>query len=165
LFLLGPMLLARFWAQERSLILEMDDPAQITVGGRAHSCHVLRGRLRPGLGFADGDNIALYIDDDERLMRRVRFSVDGLESTRGAVAEVDLWDHITRHGVRWPTRYQERLLRPLMLTVHDWQLAGLDIDRGFSAIDINGPIFTGAAASPAGALAPPIPGSAERSPP
>ena len=71
-------------------------------------------------------------------MRRVRFTLGGLESTRGAVAEVDTFDRITLLGVRWPTRFHERLLRPLPLHVHDWRLRGLDLNRGLKSADISG---------------------------
>jgi hypothetical protein len=85
-------------------------------------------------------------------MRRARFSVEGLDSTRGAIAEVDTFGHIALFGVHWPTRFQERLLRPLPLPVHDWRMTGLDVNRGFAAADIDGSSFAGAAAAPAGAL-------------
>ena len=114
LFLFGPMWLA---SVQQGLAMERAGTEQIDE----HECDVLRVRLAPGLGLSDGDQLALFIDRKERLMRRVRFTLEGLESTRGAVAEVSAFDHITLHGVRWPTRFHERLLRPLPLPVHDWR--------------------------------------------
>ena len=96
--------------------------------------------------------MALFIDGDERLMRRVRFTLNGLDSTQGAVAEVDCWDHRTIQGVRWPSRFHERLLRPLPLPVHDWALEGLDLNRGLTPADISGAELSPAAAAPAAAL-------------
>lgn len=154
LFLLGPMLLARRWAAERSLVMGRVGAERITVARRDHACDVLRVSMAPGLGFSERDELALFIDRDERLMRRVRFSLDGLDSTQGAVAEVDASDHVTRHGVRWPTRFHERLLRPFPLPVHDWRLTGLDVDRGLTRAEIDAPAFTGKAAAPAAALTP-----------
>jgi hypothetical protein len=152
LFLLGPLLLAGAWADQRSLTPQLAAPERIVVGDDDHWCDVVRARVTPGIGLSDGDDLAVFIDRDARLMRRVRFTVNGLDSTRGAIAEVDTWDHVLLHGVRWPTRFHERLLRPLLLPVHDWRLTGLDVNRGFGAADIGGVEFAGKAAAPAGAL-------------
>jgi hypothetical protein len=152
LFLLGPMLLAGDWADKRSLTLELAAPERIVVGDDEYWCDVARARMRPGIGLSDGEDLAVFIDRDARLMRRVRFTVNGMDSTRGAIAEVDTWDHVLLHGVRWPTRFHERLLRPLLLPVHDWRLTGLDINRGFGAADIGGAAFAGKAVALAGAL-------------
>ena len=154
LFLLGPMLLARRWAAERSLVLVIGQAGteRITVAGSDHACDVLRVSMAPGLGFSGRDELALFIDRDERLMRRVRFSLNGLDSTQGAVAEVDTSEHTMLHGVRWPARFHERLLRPFPLPVHDWRLTGLDVDRGLTEAEITAPAFAGKAAAPATAL-------------
>ncbi len=152
LFLLGPMVLARHWTAERSPVMELAGAERIALDGRRYDCDVLRARIAPGFGFSEAERLALYIDREERLMRRVRFTLNGLESTRGAVAEVDASDHATLHGVRWPTRFHERLLRPLPLPVHDWRLTGLDVDRGLDAAEVGGAAFSGEAARPAAAL-------------
>lgn len=153
LFLFGPLLLAGGWGAPRGLALDTGGAEDILVGGRPLACDVLRGRVAPGLGLAASDRVALFVDREEGLMRRVRFSLDGMESTRGAVAEVDAWDHVARHGVRWPTRFHERLLRPLQMPVHDWWVVGLDVNRGLEAEDIADEAFRGRAAAPATALA------------
>lgn len=153
LFLLGPMLLAQRWAAERMLILELAGTERVTLDGHVHVCDVLRVRMAPGLGLSVADELALFIDRDDRLMRRVRFTLDGLESTRGAIAEVDTGEHVTLHGVRWPTRFHERLLRPLPISVHRWQLSGLDVNRGLTPGDVNAAAFTGKAAAPAAPIA------------
>jgi hypothetical protein len=158
LFLCGPMLLAGAWAADRSLVMQLASRQRITVDGQQHECDVLRVGLVAGLGLSQSDQLAVFIDRQEQLMRRVRFTLDGLDSTRGAVAEVDAWAHLTRHGVRWPTRFHERLLRPVPLPVHDWQMTGLDVNRGFAAADISTAEFTGGAA----AAATPLPESQPR---
>ncbi len=152
LFLLGPMWLARLPAGR--LVAVRGDSEEITVRGGSEEitvrgdseestsgverrvCDVLRLQLRPGLGFAASDLLEVLIDRTDRLMRRVRFTLDGLQSTQGALAEVDTWRHITLGDVRFPTRFHEQLLRPLPLPVHDWRLTGLDLDRGLQASDI-----------------------------
>ncbi len=146
IFLLGPMQLV-----QQAGAMEMREPEAITVGGEAHLCDVVRLRLTPGLGFAPSDQLAVFIDRAARLMRRVRFSLDGLDATQGAVAEVDCWDHVTYAGVRWPRSFHERLLRPAPLPVHDWRLVGLDVNRGLRPADVDGPSFAGPAQNPAGA--------------
>ena len=148
LFLQGPMLLAGRWASERSMVAQLGGTEWVN----GYECDVLRVRIVPGLGFASSEQLALFIDRKERLMRRVRFTLDGLTSTQGAIAEVETFDHVTLHGVRWPTRFYERLLRPLPLPVHDWRLTGLDVNRGLRLAEVDGPAFAGRAAAPAKAL-------------
>ena len=145
IFLLGPMRLQRLPAR-----LELGAPDGITVAGRDHACDVVRMRLAPGLGLSAVDELAVYIDRAERLMRRVRFSLEGLDATQGAVAEVDCWDHVPHAGIRWPTGFHERLLRPLPIAVHDWRLTGLDVNRGLTLADVSGPALLGRAAAAAG---------------
>lgn len=152
LFLLGPLLLAGGWATDRALTMEVAGAERIEVGGISHDCDVLRLRLAPGFGFSAAEQVELLIDRGERMMRRLRFTLDGLRSTQGTVAEVDFSAHVTQHGVRWPTRFAERLLRPLPIAVHDWRLTGLDLNRGLAAVDLAGPMFAGRAAVPAAAL-------------
>ena len=146
LFLLGPL-----WLVDRPLAMELGEIEWVNE----HACDVLRLQLAPGLGHARVDQVALFIDRKERLLRRVRFTLDGLESTRGAIAEVEMYDHQTLHGVRWPTRFYERLVRPMRMPVHDWNLTGLDVNRGLSASDVEGPEFRGAAVARATPLARP----------
>ena len=148
LFLLGPMLLAQRWSAERSMALELAGVEYVNE----HECDVLRVRLTPGFGFSASEQIALFIDRKERLMRRVRFTLDGLPSTVGAIAEVETFDHVTLHGVRWPTRFYERLLRPLPLPVHDWRLIGLDVNRGLAVAEVSGPAFSGKAVAAAAGM-------------
>ena len=141
LFLLGPMLLAGPWRAQRVAALELGAPEE--------DCDILRVRMHPGQGFSEADDVAVFIARQDRLMRKVRFTLNGLDSTRGAVAEVETADHVTLHGVQWPTRFHERLLRPLPLAVHDWRLTGLDVNRGWDAAAISGTAFAESAKAPA----------------
>lgn len=154
LFLLGPLWLApgAWGAPRRVLAAEMGPPERVAVGGREWECDVVRLLVSPGLGFAGEDRFALFVDREEGLARRVRFTLNGLASTRGAVAEVDAWGHAERGGVRWPTRFRERLLRPFPLRVHDWWATGLDLDRGIAPPEVEGAAFLGRAAAPAAGL-------------
>lgn len=146
LFLLGPIVVQRRLAER--------DNAPMSLGGietvNDRPCDVLYAELTPGIGLSALDRIALYIDRRDNLMRKIRFSLDGLASTRGAIAEVETFDFVRRHGMWWPTRFYERLLRPIPnLPVHDFRLTGLDVNRGYEAATISGPQFEGAAAFPA----------------
>jgi hypothetical protein len=144
LFLLGPMLLV-----DRPLVMELGEIEWV----EEHACDVLRIQLAPGLGMSRMDQIALFVDRKNRVMRRVRFPLEWLQSTEGgAIAEVEMHDHVTMHGVLWPTRFYQRLVRPIRLPLHDWNLTGLDVNRGITANDLSGPEFAGAARAPAAAL-------------
>ena len=143
LFLLGPLWLAGRGLATRSAGTEK-------VDGRL--CDVVDVWLRPGLGRVEMDRVQLCIDRNDDVMRRVRFTLEGTENTRGAVAEVDTFDHERRFGILWPMRSYERVVHPLRLPAHEWHVTGLDVNRGFDAADIAGPVFRGAAAAPARAL-------------
>ena len=140
LFLLGPL-----WLADRSLPARQGGTEQ--VDGRL--CDVVDVWLRPGLGRAATDRVALCIARADGLVRRMRFTLEGFANTRGAVAEVDTYEHERRFGVVWPMRSYERVLHPIALPAHDWQITGLDVNRGYAAADIGGAVFAGAAAAPA----------------
>jgi len=138
-----------FYFLTGNLHLEMGEPEE--VDGRA--CDTLVAVRRPGHGLSTEDRYLLYIDREDKLLRRVRFSMEGLDSTKGAIAEVDFFEHQKIAGVVWPTRFHERLKKPIPnLPVHDWRLTGLDINRGMQATEISSTDFNGRALAPAKAL-------------
>ena len=143
LFLLGPL-----WLADRNA------PARLAGSERVdgRDCDVVELWLSPGLGQSPTDRVALCVDRKDRVARRVRFTLEGFSTTRGAVAEVDTYDHERRHGVLWPMRSFERVVHPIALPAHDWRITGLDVNRGFAAQDLTGAAFTGLAAAPARAL-------------
>jgi hypothetical protein len=143
LFLLGPLRLA-----ERGLPMQLAGSEQ--VDGRP--CDIVDIWLSPGLGQVAVDRVALSIDRGDDLTRRIRFTLEGSANTRGAVAQVDTYDHERRFGVVWPMRFYESVLHPIALPAHDWHLTGLDVNRGYAPQALSGPEFTGAAAPPAGAV-------------
>ena len=143
LFLLGPL-----WLADRGLAAEL--AGRERVNGR--DCDVVHVWLRPGLGFAAQDRVALCIDRDDAVMRRVRFTLEGVASTQGAVAEVDTFEHQRRFGVLWPLHSHEEVVHPLRLPANDWHLTGLDVNRGYEPEALQGPQFSGLAAAPAAAL-------------
>ena len=143
LFLLGPL-----WLADRGLPLRRGGTER--VDGRL--CDVVDVWLRPGLGRVAADRVALCIDRTDGLVHRMRFTLEGFANTRGAVAEVDTFEHERRFGVVWPMRSYERVVHPIALPAHDWRITGLDVNRGYGAADVSGAVFAGAAAAPARAL-------------
>ncbi|MDQ6683580.1 MAG: hypothetical protein M3Z16_00495, partial [Pseudomonadota bacterium] len=140
LFLLGPL-----WLAERESPMRMAG----TEGVDNQLCDVVEVWLSPGLGRVALDRVALCIDRSDRVMRRVRFTLEGFAGTKGAVAEVDTFDHERRFGVLWPMRSFERVIHPIALPAHDWRITGLDVNRGYPVQTLTGPEFTGEAAAPA----------------
>ena len=143
LFLLGPL-----WLNDRGLTVRSAGTER--VDGR--DCDVLDVWLSPGLGEIAMDRISVYVDRGDSIARRYRFTLEGTANTRGAVAEVDTFEHERRFGIVWPMRSYERVVHPLRLPAHDWRITGLDVNRGFTREDVLGPEFTGKAAAPAGSL-------------
>ena len=144
LFLLGPL-----WLAGRSgLTLP---PAQLAGTERVHGrlCDVVQVDLSPGLGLVSRDRVALLVDREDSITRRVRFTLEGFSGTRGAVAEVDTFEHQRRFGVLWPMRSYEEVVHPLRLPAHDWHVTGLDVNRGYGVEALSGPAFSGLAAAPA----------------
>jgi hypothetical protein len=149
LFLMGPMLLVVNENPRRVMQPALAGTAEVRQARHSYPCDVLRLSVSPGLGNSDSDQLAIYIDRETRLMRRVRMTINGLESTRGALVDIDTFEHRSLHGILWPTAFHERLLRPAPLDVHEWRLTGLDVDRGESRAEISGPAFAGKAVPPA----------------
>lgn len=143
LFLLGPL-----WLVDRGIRARTAGTER--VDGRP--CDVVEVWLTPGLGRVAVDRVALCIDRIDQRVHRMRFTLEGFAGTRGAVAEVDTFEHEERFGVVWPMRSFERIVHPIALPAHDWHVTGLDVNRRYGPDDVNGPSFTGAAAAPARAL-------------
>lgn len=143
LFLLGPL-----WLVDRGLPATWT--SRETVDGR--ECDVVTLWLTPGLGQVARDRVALCIDRRDRLTRRMRITLEGFERTRGAVAEVDTFDHERRFGVVWPMRFLERVVHPVAMPAHRWRITGLDVDRGYGPQALAGPAFSLGAQAPARAL-------------
>jgi hypothetical protein len=143
LFLLGPL-----WLVDRGLATELAG----TERANGRLCDVVNVWLRPGFGLAPLDRVAVFIDRDDGVTRRLRFTLEGFASTQGAVAEVDTFEHQRRFGVLWPMRSYEEVVHPLRVPAHDWYVTGLDVNRGYDISALQGPQFSGLAAATAAAL-------------
>ncbi len=127
-----------------------------TLGGRR--CDQLTLDLSPGLGGVGWSRLALFIDRDEGLMRRLRLMPGDPRQPGARPAQTGTWDladPLRLHGMQWP-RHTQRLAGGTWPGAQStrWQLQGLDVNRGYSAADLTGPRFTGAAATPARTLEP-----------
>lgn len=115
-------------------------------------CDQVLAILRPGFGAAVEDRVLLSIDRGQGLLRRVRLTLNGLESTRGAEVDVTFRQFERVAGVLWPRDYDERIRSPFDLPAHRWRLAGLDVNRGYGRADLTATALLGKAAPPARAL-------------
>jgi hypothetical protein len=107
-------------------------------------------RLEPGLGFSAADRVVLWIDQETRRLYRLHFSLEGYPGTQGADVDVTFSNHREIEGFLWPTYFYERIRAPIRAFAHEWNLLGLDLNRGFSATDLEGDgPFRGEAAAPA----------------
>lgn len=109
------------------------------------------------LGLAAPPRIALFIDRDIGLLRRLRVELDGPGRFWGRVAEVDFFDHRVLYGVTWPTRFAAptRGLWPLARP-QTAVLTGLDVNRGYGAEAISTEPWGPAAAAAARLLIDPV---------
>lgn len=145
LLLLGPMGLA----QARQPV-NWAEPA--TLDGRR--CDQLMLDLQPGLGGLGASRLALFIDRDAGLMRRLRLMSIAEQGQPGAMAATwDLPEPTQLHGVQWPRRCL-RVAPPRSpgQTPAAWRLVGLDLNRGYAASAVSGAQFSSVAAPPATAL-------------
>ena len=119
-FLFGPSWLV---GQGRDLTLL---EARLIDGER---CDLVAGKLSPGIGSPADDHFIAWIGRESGLMRRFQFSLNGLESTRGADVDVTLSEHWkAADGSVWPGHFVERIQRPICIKAHDWRMTGLWLD-------------------------------------
>lgn len=140
MFLLGP-----FYFQRPGILFALD--GQSAVDGAP--CDQVLAVLRPGFGYADEDRVILSIDRATRQLRRVRITINGLDTTQGAEADITFRDFITKGGVRWPTDFDEQIRVPFDLHAHHWRMLGLDLNRDLTPADLRATGWTPRAAEPA----------------
>ena len=145
LFLVGP-----FYFQQSDTVFAING---VSVVDHA-LCDDVLAVLRPGLGMAEEDRVVLSIDRSCKLLRRVRLTLNGLESTRGAEVDVTFRDFKKISGVLWPTDFDERVRSPFKLHAHHWNLRGLEINRGLTTRDLKLSQWSAKAAQPTSALIP-----------
>ncbi len=124
LFLLGPLYFDR-----PGVVLGLNGESMVDGA----LCDEVLAVLRPGFGEAAEDRVVLFVDRAGKQLRRVRMTLNGLESTRGAEVDVTFREFRRIGGMLWPTDFDERIRVPFDLHAHHWKLAGLEINRGFGA--------------------------------
>lgn len=98
-------------------------------------CRLVAGRLHPGLGNSTEDHFIAWISKDSGLLKRFQFSLNGLDSTRGADVDVEFKDYWkASDGSVWPGHFIERIQRPIPAKAHDWRMTSLRLDGRTSAI-------------------------------
>jgi hypothetical protein len=104
----------------------------------------LTGVLRPGFGASAEDRFVLFLDPSTHRVRRVRMTLEGTKSTRGASVDVTFTGYVQRHGLLWPKGFDEEMANPFPgLSAHDFWLTGLDVNRGLKAQDLLAPTGAG----------------------
>ncbi|MDY7093177.1 MAG: hypothetical protein SX243_09420 [Acidobacteriota bacterium] len=107
-------------------------------------------RLEPGLGFSASDRVVLWIDQETGRLFRLHFSLEGYPGTQGADVDITFSNHREIEGFLWPTHFRERIRAPIRAFAHQWNLLGLDLNRGLTAKDLEGDgPYRGAAVAPA----------------
>lgn len=145
LLLLGPVALV-----EGQQPVNWAEPA--TLDGRR--CDQLTLDLAPGLGGVGVSRLALFVDRDEGLMRRLRVMSIAEQGRPGASAATwDLRDPLRLHGMQWPRLCQPSAPgSPAAALPPAWRLIGLDVNRGYRAADLDKAQLNGLATAPAAAL-------------
>ena len=145
LLLLGPMALV-----DTAQPVNWAEPA--TLDGRR--CDQLTLDLSPGLGGGASSRLALFIDRDQALMRRLRVMAGAEQGRPDALAATwDLHDPVLLHGVYWPRGCRRSgPARGPGQAPAAWRLRGLDLDRGLQFADLSAPPFSALAARPAAVL-------------
>ncbi len=93
------------------------------------TCRLVAGRLAPGLGEAREDFFIAWIGAQTGLLKRFQFSLNGMDSTRGADVDVVFSEHWQApDGSVWPGRFVESIQRPIHAKAHDWWMTSLALD-------------------------------------
>ncbi|MBK1827870.1 hypothetical protein [Haloferula rosea] len=113
------------WLAENGRDLAVLSP--VSLDGQR--CLRVQGRLTPGFGFSEEDRFIAWIDEESGLLRRLQFTIDGLESTRGADVDVTFSEFWTAADSSvWPGRFVELVQRPVLVKAHEWWMTGLKAD-------------------------------------
>jgi len=114
-------------------------------------------RLEPGFGEAASDQVVLWFHPQTDRLFRIHMTLNGFETTQGAHVDTTFLSYRQVGPYLLPDRFHERVRGPLRIDAHRWWTTGADVDRGWTAAEVSGPAFTGAAAPPAAQAQPPLP--------
>jgi len=113
------------WLAEKGRGLRMLPPRELD----GETCQLVAGSLAPGFGVSAGDDFIAWIGTESRLLKRLQFSLNGLDSTRGADVDVVFSEHWkAADGSVWPGRFIEHIQRPVKAKAHEWRMTALAAD-------------------------------------
>ncbi|MBE7496390.1 MAG: hypothetical protein HS117_15720 [Verrucomicrobiaceae bacterium] len=91
-------------------------------------CSLVTGTMKPGVGRSTQDKVIAWISQRDHRLRRVQFTLNGLESTAGADVDVTFDDfEAGPRGTEWPRHFLETVRRPLTVKAHEWRMTGLKV--------------------------------------
>lgn len=99
-----------------------------TVDGEL--CDRITAVVRHGFGRTEEDLALLSIGRESGILRRVRLTLNGMESTRGAEVDVTFRGHREIDGILWATKFVERIRAPFRLAAHEWRLVSIETNTG-----------------------------------
>ena len=138
LFLLGPLGLDK-WHNQFNRI------ADAKLAGKLYfRIHLTR---TPGFGYSQSDQVVLWIDPATKLTKLIQITLEGHSTTKCAHVEVEYLDYVTMGSYIFPVKFFERVNAPIAIDAHAWQLTSIDINRAYQKENLQGPLFTGAAAT------------------
>lgn len=92
-------------------------------------CVLVQGKVSPGFGMSKSDWVIAWIGRESKLLRRVQFTIEGVETTQGADVSVDFSNFKTASdGSIWPTHFLEYVERPIHIKAHEWKMLSLIAD-------------------------------------
>lgn len=105
--------------------------------GEGRTYHLLLASIEPGFGLSERDQIVAWVDAETGRLFRVRITLEGFETTRGASVETDWQDYVRIEGLTFGRDYFERVRNPIPIDAHAWWFTGLDLDRGWALEDVD----------------------------
>jgi hypothetical protein len=92
-------------------------------------CALVFGTLEPGVGRSKQDKVIAWISQQDHRLRRLQFTLNGLESTAGADVDVTFSDFQNGpRGTEWPRHFLETVRRPLTVKAHEWRMTDLKVE-------------------------------------
>ncbi len=140
LFSLGPLALNRY----------QTDFKRLSDGKlKEKNYHRLYSKIRPGLGFAEQDEVVLWIDPKTYLTYSLEVTLKGFKATQNSHVNVIYLEYFKHEGYVIPKRVDERVLAPINVHAHSWTVTGFDINRGLKIEHLKGKGWQGSAVEPA----------------
>ena len=144
LFSLGPLALNRY----KTNFVRIKDGRY-----KGKTYHRIYSRIKPGLGFAEEDEVVLWIDPDTLLTYILEVTLMGYPKTRNAHVNVHYLEYQTFQGDQQsaftlPTHIIERVLAPINVHAHTWRVTGMDLNRGLTLKEVLGKQWQGKAVKP-----------------